>query len=339
MGCHSSKIGDFAYSVTEGDTPHANYAPSAFSGESRASQAIATAPELTNYTPGSRNTLSLDDFTILRKLGQGGSASIYLARCRFVMVRETEQSNSLSCMAISPPSLPLQTEEQGDQGIEGDLVALKLIPFNTGYHQNILRERSLLARLSYPYTSRLRHAFFQSPYAVLVFDYAPGGDLHQVKQLKGRVEEGLCRYYAACIALSLGYIHRKGIVHRGLKPPNILLHADGRPCLTDFGIALRLKPGCVATSKSGSRPYMAPEAMVGTHEHDYRVDWYGLGITLYELLMGQRPCELSSVSATLLLIFIFTFVTMLLHCRLCFSHEPCLVGSAHQLPPLDGPGA
>jgi serine/threonine protein kinase len=94
--------------------------------------------------------------------------------------------------------------------------------------------------------------------------------------------------------LGLEQIHQNGIIHRDIKPENIVFDDYGYPKITDFGIS---KPWRIDnhTDTSGTASYMAPEVLKGK-SHSFEVDFYALGIIMYECIVGQRPYKVSTRS-------------------------------------------
>jgi serine/threonine protein kinase len=97
-----------------------------------------------------------------------------------------------------------------------------------------------------------------------------------------RITEGICQ--------ALDYVHQKGVIHRDLKPSNILLSKDGRPILSDFGLALITQVGTMG-EVFGSPHYIAPEQAVSSAQAEPRSDLYSLGVILYEIFTGQLPFQ------------------------------------------------
>jgi serine/threonine kinase 32 len=107
----------------------------------------------------------------------------------------------------------------------------------------------------------------------------------------GGFEEAAVRFYVAEIALALNYLHSIRIVHRDLKPDNLLLDENGHIHLTDFNIAVHFSTSPTArllTGVAGSMAYMAPEVLA-KRGYSCQIDWWSLGVVVYELIFGRRP--------------------------------------------------
>lgn len=123
----------------------------------------------------------------------------------------------------------------------------------------------------------------------LVVDLMTGGDLRFHISRKTFTEEAV-RFWIAELGCALRYIHGQNIIHRDVKPDNVLLDADGHVHLTDFNVASDIIPGKVLTSKSGTLAYLAPEVYAGKG-YDVRADWWSLGVLFYECIYNKRPFE------------------------------------------------
>ena len=123
----------------------------------------------------------------------------------------------------------------------------------------------------------------------MILEYCPGGDLGKVLEQEKRFDEARARIYLAEILLALEDLHKRDIIFRDLKPDNVVLDAQGHALLTDFGLS---KEGVLdnqaANSFCGSVAYLAPE-MLKRSGHGKSVDWYLLGVLLYEMLVGMPP--------------------------------------------------
>jgi serine/threonine protein kinase len=151
-------------------------------------------------------------------------------------------------------------------------------------------ERKVLSVLNHPFIMRLYYAFQTAEKLYLVLDYCPGGELFFHLSRYRRFQEPVARFYAAELLLAIGHLHKHGIIYRDLKPENVLLDAYGHVKLGDFGLAkdgIR-HPTQGAKSTCGTPEYMAPEVLNQTG-HGFCVDYWGLGMILYEMMTGLPP--------------------------------------------------
>ncbi|KAI5290523.1 hypothetical protein KEM52_000428, partial [Ascosphaera acerosa] len=151
--------------------------------------------------------------------------------------------------------------------------------------RNILRERRMLEQLNHPFLCNLRYSFQDIEYIYLVVDLMTGGDLRFHISRRTFTEETI-RFWTAELACALQYCHSKGIIHRDVKPDNVLLDAEGHVHLADFNVASDYKPGKKLTSKSGTMAYLAPEVYAGKG-YLTEVDWWSLGVVLYECIYSR----------------------------------------------------
>ncbi|KAI1175946.1 kinase-like domain-containing protein [Nemania sp. FL0916] len=155
--------------------------------------------------------------------------------------------------------------------------------------RNIIRERRMLEHVNHPFICNLRYSFQDIEYMYLVVDLMSGGDLRFHISRRAFTEDAV-RFWIAELACALRYVHRQGIIHRDVKPDNVLLDADGHVHLTDFNVASDIIPGKMLTSKSGTLAYLAPE-VYGGRGYDTRADWWSLGVLFYECIYNKRPFE------------------------------------------------
>jgi len=151
-------------------------------------------------------------------------------------------------------------------------------------------ERKVLSVVNHPFIMKLHYAFQTPDKLYLVLDYCPGGELFFHLSRFRRFPERVARFYAAELLLAIGHLHKRGIIYRDLKPENVLLDSDGHVKLGDFGLAKAgIKHPCEgATSMCGTPEYMAPEVLAQAG-HGFCVDYWGLGMLLYEMMTGLPP--------------------------------------------------
>jgi WD40 repeat protein/DNA-binding SARP family transcriptional activator len=174
----------------------------------------------------------------------------------------------------------------------GREVAIKVIrpelvnqaPFVRGFEA----EAQLVAQLEHPHVVALYDYWRDPEGAYLVMRWLRGGSLRQALERGPWNLEPASRLLVQ-VGGALAYAHRQGVVHRDVKPANVLLDEDGNAYLSDFGIAARLAdPENPARPVTSSPAYVPPEELTG-QPHTPRSDIYGLGLLTFELLTGQRP--------------------------------------------------
>ena len=223
-----------------------------FAGETVTAPYPETAGSVMSEEPAS----SPEGYELLRKLGEGGQATTYLARDRALQ----------------------------------RLVVLKRYHgvASSGRREAVLNEGRALARIRSPFVAPCYGVETRGDEIDLVVEYVPGRPLTELTADE-RADIRRCARLVEQVAGGLAEVHACGLLHRDIKPQNIILGDDGVPRLVDFGLAVPVASEALQ-EVSGSPRYMAPEQARGQGERvDARTDVYGLGAVLYYLLTGQPP--------------------------------------------------
>ncbi|CAN6348573.1 unnamed protein product [Urochloa humidicola] len=237
-----------------------------------------------------KDRTSIEDFEIIKPISRGAFGRVFLARKR----------------------------------VTGDLFAIKVLKKADMIRKNavesILAERDILISARNPFVVRFFYSFTCRENLYLVMEYLNGGDLYSLLRNLGCLDEDMARTYIAELVLALEYLHCMNVIHRDLKPDNLLIGRDGHIKLTDFGLS---KVGLINSTDDLSGPdvssvlvgdhqladaeqraqqrqqrqkqtavgtpdYLAPEILLGM-THGPTADWWSVGIILFELLVGIPP--------------------------------------------------
>ena len=157
--------------------------------------------------------------------------------------------------------------------------------------RRLIREARAVEGFDHPNLVRLLHADIQDEHAYLVMELVDGQTL-AVRLRKGPLPPDRCAALGAALADALAYVHRRGVVHRDMKPANVLLGPGPRVRLADFGIAqvIDASSATVTGTTLGTAAYMAPEQL-GHHRVGPAADIWALGAVLLESITGNRPFE------------------------------------------------
>ncbi|VAH90677.1 unnamed protein product [Triticum turgidum subsp. durum] len=227
------------------------------SKEKKSGQGSLSDEEL-NDTTKENEAVGLDDFELLKLVGQGAFGKVYQVRRK--------------CTS--------------------DIYAMKVMRKDKILEKNhaeyMKAERDILTKVDHPFVVQLRYSFQTKYRLYLVLDFVNGGHLFFQLYQQGLFREELGRIYTAEIVSAVAHLHANGIMHRDLKPENILLDAHGHAMLTDFGLAKEFDENTRSNSMCGTVEYMAPEIVQG-RGHDKAADWWSVGILLFEMLTGKPP--------------------------------------------------
>ncbi|XP_061481930.1 cGMP-dependent protein kinase 1-like isoform X2 [Rhineura floridana] len=154
--------------------------------------------------------------------------------------------------------------------------------------EHVLMEKKVLRQSRSPFIVRLFATFRDSRHVYLLLEFCQGGELWAKLREVRCFSEPVAIFCSACVVEALDYLHAQGIVYRDLKPENLMLDAQGYVKLVDFGFAKALRRGEKTYSFCGTPEYLAPEIL--RHEgHDFAVDFWTLGVLVFEMLVGRPP--------------------------------------------------
>ena len=217
-------------------------------------------------------TALLDRYQLVRELGQGGMATVYLAH-------DVRHGRDVALKVLRPELAAILGRER------------------------FLAEIRLTARLDHPHILTLIDSGETERYLWYVLPYIRGESLRQRLHRERQLPLAEALAIAGDVASALDYAHSRGVIHRDVKPENIMIH-EGEAMLTDFGIALAVREAggerLTETGLSiGTPQYMSPEQATADRQLDARSDIYSLGAVLYEMLAGEPPFSGPSAQAVI----------------------------------------
>ncbi|KAJ3280638.1 camp-dependent protein kinase catalytic subunit [Blyttiomyces sp. JEL0837] len=208
-------------------------------------------------TSNLNRTYHLEDFHIVRRVGKGGFASVFLVRLK------SSTGRYYALKAIK----------------KADVLKLK-------QEKQVMNEKNILKGIKHSFIVELYQTFQDTFYLYMVLEYIDGGDLFSYLRRVQRFGEEDAKFYVAEVLISLQYLHSENIVYRDLKPENILLDTTGHIKLADFGFAKIVRHS--TQSFCGTPDYIAPE-IIANKPYKMAVDWWSLGVLIFELTSGKTP--------------------------------------------------
>lgn len=211
---------------------------------------------------------NIRDYKIIKKLGEGGMGTVYLAD-------DTMLERKVAIKVLNP-----------------------LLTKDTHFTERFRQEAKVQASLVHPNIVSLFNYFQEDENYCMVMEFADGETLKHMISSKGPIPEQRAIWILSQMLEAVGFAHKRGIIHRDIKPGNILLTKDDTVKILDFGIAKILQDkGITKTgTKMGTIYYMSPEQIKAVKDIDYRTDIYSIGVSFYEMLSGRVPFNVDTDS-------------------------------------------
>ncbi|OMJ10255.1 cAMP-dependent protein kinase catalytic subunit PRKX [Smittium culicis] len=199
---------------------------------------------------------SLDDFAVIKTLGTGTFGRVYLCKER--------KSNTFHAIKVLK---------------KAQVVKLKQV-------EHISNEKNILSFIKHSFIVNLKCSFQDVRNLYMVMEFVPGGELFSHLRRAGRFPTDVARFYASEIVLAIEYLHKHNIIYRDMKPENLLLDREGHIKIADFGFAKYVTDR--TWTLCGTPEYLAPEIIRGKG-HGKPVDWWAIGILIFEMIVGYPP--------------------------------------------------
>ncbi|KAI7858140.1 kinase-like domain-containing protein [Circinella umbellata] len=212
------------------------------------------------YKPSQQSQpIAFDSFDLLRVVGKGSFGKVYVVR--------KKDTNRIYAMKVLRKSRIISRSEV----------------------THTMAEKTVLAKVSNPFIVPLKFAFQSPDKLYLVLAFINGGELFHHLQVEGKFSEERSRFYTAELLSALECLHGFNVIYRDLKPENILIDYNGHIALCDFGLCkLNMTENERTNTFCGTPEYLAPELLLG-QGYSKVVDWWTLGVLLYEMMTGLPP--------------------------------------------------
>jgi protein kinase A len=223
------------------------------------------------------NVLEFDSLSLTREIDKG------------IQMNQLTVHRMIGAGTFGQVHLVSRTASDGTERVYALKVQSKYELCQSGQAKGVVREKNIMKMFHHPFVAKLLSAFQDEKCVYMVMNLLQGGELYSIMHTKKSnvLPEQSAKFYIACVAEALFYLHcSHSLVFRDLKPENVMIDNDGYAILIDFGFCKKISGKTYTTC--GTPLYLAPEVILN-RGHSWSVDYWSLGIMIYEMLVGHTP--------------------------------------------------
>jgi len=213
--------------------------------------------ESSTFADGVKNRVNLNDYAVVKKLGVGALGTVKL-------VADLRYSGKYYALKSMRKDLIVRLKQQ----------------------EHVLNEKRVLQQIDHQFVYTLFGTNKDTHSVYMLLEFLPGGELFTLLRDNRVFPDAVCKFYAACVVIAFEYLHSRNIIYRDLKPENLIIDKKGYVKVVDFGLAKQVREHTFTIC--GTPEYMAPE-MIRNAGQDKAVDYWALGVLIYEMLAGATP--------------------------------------------------
>lgn len=238
-------------------------------------------------TRGSIISYEIKDLETLGTLGVGAFGRVKLVKAKKMLSSDPE---ALQQKPSDSSAQEVESQVQSESS-SSKTYALKILSkysiVESGLQEHVLTEKRIMEELNHPFILNFHCAMQDNKNIYFLLEVLLGGELFKFLRSETQFPESWSRFYSASVLLAFCEIHERKIAYRDLKPENLVMDSNGFLKLVDFGLAKKIESGKTWTL-CGTPDYLAPEVILN-EGHDWAVDYWALGVLIYEMTAGSPP--------------------------------------------------
>lgn len=229
----------------------------------------------------------LKDLEPLGTLGVGAFGRVKLVRTKKKLIESNDDKKDREPSTETSEGAPVQTSDSTSPQTYALKILSKYSIVESGLQDHVMTEKKIMEELKHPFILNFHGALQDDKHIYFLLEVLLGGELFKFLRTETQFPESWSRFFSASVLLAFCELHERKIAYRDLKPENLVMDSNGFLKLVDFGLAKKVKSGKTWTL-CGTPDYLAPEVILN-EGHDWAVDYWALGVLIYEMTAGSPP--------------------------------------------------